>query len=295
MAEFREIKIEDKSWIDAILEKQENLSLEYNFTTAFIWRNIFGITISPLQGGKFYTTKTKNNSFMFPCGDGDIKSALEEIFEYCEEKGIKPKFYSLTKKNKEILESLYPDAFSYKENRDGSDYVYEKEKLATLSGKKLSAKRNHINRFVEANPDWKYEGIDDSNIKDAFLMNEKWCEMAGCEKEEGIKDESCAVKEAFAHFKELKLSGGLIRANGEVVAYSMGDKLSCDTFLVHIEKAFPDIQGAYPIINREFVIHNCENFAFVNREDDAGDEGLRKAKLSYRPYEIIEKWIAESK
>ncbi|MBQ2890940.1 MAG: DUF2156 domain-containing protein [Clostridia bacterium] len=295
MAEFKEIQIEDKAWVDKILETQAELSLENNFTTAFIWRNIFGITISSLQGGKFYTTKTKDNSFMFPCGEGDIKSALEEIFDYCEENNIKPKFYSLTKKNKEILESFYPDKFSYKENRDGSDYVYEKEKLATLSGKKLSAKRNHINRFVEAYPDWEYEEINESNIDEVFLMNQKWCEMAGCEKEEGIKDESCAVKEAFAHFEELKLSGGLIRANGEVVAYSMGDKLSHDTFLVHIEKAFPDIQGAYPIINREFVIHNCEGFDFVNREDDAGDEGLRKAKLSYRPYEIIEKWIAESK
>ena len=179
MAEFKEIQIEDKAWVDAILENQENLSLENNFTTAFIWRNIFGITISSLQGGKFYTTKTKDNSFMFPCGSGDIKPALEELFEYCKENGIKPKFYSLTKKNKEILESLYPDKFSYKENRDGSDYVYEKEKLATLSGKKLSAKRNHINRFVEAYPDWEYEKIDESNIKEAYLMNEKWCEMAG--------------------------------------------------------------------------------------------------------------------
>ena len=295
MAEFKEIQIEDKAWVDKILENQEDLSLEYNFTTAFIWRKIFGITISPLQGGRFYTTKTKDNSFMFPCGEGDIRLALEEIFDYCKENNIKPKFYSLTKKNKETLESLYPDKFSYKENRDGGDYVYEKEKLATLSGKKLSAKRNHINRFIENNPDWKYEEINDENIDEVFLMNQKWCEIAGCKNEEGIRDESCAVKEAFAHFNELKLSGGLIRAKGEVVAYSMGDKLSRDTFLVHIEKAFPDIQGAYPIINREFVIHNCDDFAFVNREDDAGDEGLRKAKLSYRPYEIVEKWNAESK
>ena len=126
-------------------------------------------------------------------------------------------------------------------------------------------------------------------------MNKKWCEIAECEKSEGLKDEGCAVSEAFENFEALKLSGGLIRAKGEVVAFSMGDRLNDETFLVHIEKAFANIQGAYPIINREFVIHNCEGYKFVNREDDTGDEGLRKAKLSYRPYEILKKWDAKMK
>jgi hypothetical protein len=194
-----------------------------------------------------------------------------------------------------MLENFYPGKFEFFEYRDGADYIYETEKLSTLAGKKLAAKRNHINRFIENYPDWKYEQIDDNNIDEVFEMNRKWCSMAGCENEKSLQEEGCAVSEAFANFKALGLSGGLIRAKGEVVAFSMGDRLDNETFLVHIEKAFADIQGAYPIINREFVIHNCGGYKYVNREDDTGDEGLRRAKLSYRPCAILQKWNAEMK
>lgn len=294
MANFREIKIEDKKWVDGILNSSYAESLEYNFTTAFIWRKIYGIQISPLCNGELYTTKTKDNSFLIPQGNGNIKGAIDEIFDYCKENKILPRFYSVTENTKKILEEYYPNMFRFRENRDGADYVYESEKLATLSGKKLSAKRNHINRFIENNPDWKYEKIDKSNISEAFEMNEKWCRAVNFETKKGLKEEGCAVREAFENFDELKLVGGLIRAQGEVVAYSMGDPLNKDTFLVHIEKAFAEVQGAYAIMNREFVSHNCKDYIYVNREDDTGDEGLRKAKLSYKPVKLIDKWIAKA-
>ncbi len=297
MAKFREIKIEDKEWVDKLLSKDRCDSLENNFTTAYIWRNIYDIKISSLCNGDFYTTisTTREPSFMVPCGKGNIKNAFEEIFDYCKENHILPRFYSVTEQNKKIMEELYPDVFDFEEIRDSADYVYEAEKLRTLSGKKLSSKRNHINRFIENNPDWRYEEITHENIGEAYGMNQKWCVISGCGEDKSLTDESCAVREAFEHFFELKLSGGLIRAKGQVVAFSMGDKLSQDTFLVHIEKAYADIQGAYPIINREFVLHNCDGFDYVNREDDAGDEGLRKAKLSYKPVKLVTKYYATLK
>lgn len=297
MADFRGIQIEDKAWVDEILINSDCDSLENNFTTAYIWRNIYRIKISPLCGGDFYTTMAYSNepSFMIPCGKGNIKNAFEEIFDYCREIGIPPVFYSVTEKNKAVMEELFPEMFDFEEDRDAADYVYEAEKLRTLSGKKLASKRNHINRFVENNPDWTYEAITKANIGEAFEMNSKWCKEVDCGRKHGLYEESCAVREAFGNFFDLGLSGGLIRANGRVVAYSMGDKLSRDTFLVHIEKAFADIQGAYPIINREFVIHNCDGYDYVNREDDAGDMGLRKAKLSYQPCLLVKKWSARLK
>lgn len=293
MADFREVNINDKKWVEEIMRKGDCESLECSFTTIFIWRKIYDMKISPLQNGKFFSAMAGDNYFLFPIGDGDVKSAVDEIIEYCVERNVCPGFYSLTKKNKEFLEQFYPEKFEFTEIREGADYIYEKDKLATLSGKKLSSKRNHINRFIENNPGWRYEQIDKSNIEEAFEMNKKWCEDAGCENETGLKEEGCAVSEAFENFEELGLSGGLIRANGEVIAFSMGDRLNDETFLVHIEKAYADIQGAYPIINREFVIHNCDGYKFINREDDTGDEGLRKAKLSYRPCVILEKWDAK--
>ena len=110
-----------------------------------------------------------------------------------------------------------------------------------------------------------------------------------------VIDTSPTVKKALKYYHELQLSGGLIRANGQVVAFSLGDRLNDKTFLVHIEKAFANITGAYQIINREFVLNNCMDYEFVNREDDTGDESLRKAKLSYRPYEIVKKYVAKEK
>ncbi len=297
MADFREIQIEDREWVNALLEYDSRDSLENNFTTIFIWRNAYKTKISKLCQGDFYTVLADLDkpSFTVPCGRGNIKDAFEEIFDYCRENGITPRFHSVTERNRKIIEELYPDKFDFEEVRDAQDYVYEAEKLRTLSGKKLSAKRNHINRFVENNPDWTYEEITHENIGEAYGMNKKWCVISECGDDESLYNESCAVKEAFKHFFELELSGGLIRAKGQVVAFSMGDKLSEDTFLVHIEKAYADIQGAYPIINREFVIHNCDGFGYVNREDDAGDEGLRKAKLSYRPVKLVTKYYAAVK
>ena len=124
-------------------------------------------------------------------------------------------------------------------------------------------------------------------------MHELWCQMQDMEERKGLKEESEAVKLALENFGKLELTGGLIRTEGKVVAFSVGDRLNDSTFLVHIEKAFSDINGAYPIINREFVRHNCLDFKYVNREDDAADEGLRRAKLSYHPYEIIKKYTAK--
>ena len=126
----------------------------------------------------------------------------------------------------------------------------------------------------------------------AEAMHKEWCKLYGCGKNPSLKEESCAVSDAFCYFEELGLSGGMLSAGGAVVAFSIGDRLNKDTFLVHIEKAFPDIQGAYPMINKQFVIHNCENYRYVNREEDLGEEGLRKAKLSYQPYEILQKFGA---
>ena len=126
-------------------------------------------------------------------------------------------------------------------------------------------------------------------------MHDAWCEFSNCQHEEGLLEESCAVRRALEYFEELKLSGGAIKIKDGICAFSIGDRLNSDTFLVHIEKAFSDVQGAYPMINKQFVIHNCEDYKFVNREEDTGDEGLRKAKLSYQPYEILKKYNAREK
>ena len=287
MSQFRKPKLEDKKEIDEILSKCTCPSLEYNFSTLFLWQDIFNIEFKIEDDILYVRCGKEDKSYLFPCGTGNLDAALGKLLE------DKVSFYSVSEENKAYLEKLAPGRFEYNEVRNDGDYVYLTESLATLKGKKLSAKRNHINRFTAENPDWKYEEISDNNIADVIKMHEMWCRIVDDGSKKGLSDETQVVKLALSKYKELRLSGGLIRCRGEVVAFSIGDRLNDSTFLVHIEKAFSHITGAYQIINREFVLHNCMDYEFVNREDDTGDENLRKAKLSYKPFEIVKKYEAK--
>ena len=164
-----------------------------------------------------------------------------------------------------------------------------------LAGKKLHSKRNHVNRFKEMNPGWTYESMSEDNLEDCFQMALKWHQENGCENDCGKMAEMCVTLNSLRLFKELELVGGVLRIDGEVVAFTVGEAVTNDTFVVHIEKAFADIQGAYPMINQQFVLNECENYQYINREDDTGAEGLRKAKLSYRPVFLVEKGMVKEK
>lgn len=292
MLQMRNIKIEDKEYFDSLLKGCDYGILEYNFTSAFIWRTIFGTKICDNSDFLIISSGKKEPSFLYPYGSGNVEEAVESIINYCQQNAITPRFHSLLVPMKEKIEKMYPGKFEFKYVRDAGDYIYEAESLMTLKGKKLSSKRNHINRFEEAYPDWKYEKITKENIDEVYTMNLEWCEAQDCENNKSLENEACAVKEAFEHFFKLKLDGGIIRADGRIVAFSMGDRLDDNTYLVHIEKAFASVQGAYPMINKQFVLNNASDYKYIDREDDAGDEGLRKAKLSYRPHMIAEKYVA---
>lgn len=293
MLKFKSIEIGDKEWVDEILSSSDCRSLEYNFTTMFIWQKVYNMKVASQDGMLFSSSGKNSTSFLFPVGKGDLEDAVKAIDDYCHSESIPMRFHSLSREQCELLEQIYPGRFRFIEKRDSGDYVYTSESLMSLKGKKLSSKRNHINRFEGNYPNWRYEEMNDSNLQEAMDMHKKWCMESGCEDEPGLLEESCAVRRAFQFFNELKLSGGILRANSEIAAFSMGDPLNQNTFLVHIEKAYTEIQGAYPMINKQFVLHNCQDYEFVNREDDTGDEGLRKAKLSYQPVEIIQKFDAK--
>ena len=137
--------------------------------------------------------------------------------------------------------------------------------------------------------------IRDRNMEECFQMALKWRTQNGCEDDVEKNAEMCVALNALRLYKELEQVGGVLRVAGEVVAFTIGEPLCKDTFVVHIEKAFAEVDGAYPMINQQFVQHECTDFLYVNREDDAGSEGLRKAKLSYRPAFMEEKGIGKIK
>ena len=293
MLNFKPITLEDRPWIEERLKAFQSRGCEYSFGNIFIWQKPNDIVFADVLG--FYCLKSGTEDqviYTYPAGSGDVKPVIEALIKDAEERGIPFRLRAVTEEKKEELERLFPQKFEFIDQRGESDYIYTTEKLSTLSGKKLHGKRNHIARFKD-NPNWQYEDITRENLEECRQMSIAWCEVNDCfHGDTELKHEICAVKEAFQYYFELGLVGGALRLDGKIIAFTMGEPLNDDTFVVHIEKAFADIQGAYPMINQQFVLRNCQNFQYVNREEDMGDEGLRKAKMSYRPDILLTKYHA---
>lgn len=224
-----------------------------------------------------------------------MKRALEYLMRYTEEQKAPFILYNVTEENFAQMEAWYPGQFQIEYLRDEADYVYETEKLATLAGKKLHGKRNHINKFKSLYPDWSYEPITGKNAEECFQMALEWRNENGCEEDLEKNAEMCVTLNFLRLFQELRMKGGLIRVEGKVVAFCVGEPVCEDTFVVHVEKAFAEVEGAYPMINQQFVQHECMEYQYVNREEDTGAEGLRKSKLSYHPAFLVEKGIVTRK
>ncbi len=289
MLEFRTPQIEDKSHAEEILYKLNYRINENCFGDIFIWRNTYNTKIAFSNNYMFVKfVSGKTHYYLFPAGKGNLEEAVKLLYEDAMQNGDKFYMACVTPEMKTELDDIFPDKFDYEPTRNTFDYIYNSSDLITLSGRKFHSKRNHIARF-EALGDWHYEEITRENIAACRKMSDQWCKINGCGTDSSLRAEHCAVEQAFSNYFELGLKGGMIVLDGRIVAFAMGQKLCGDTFIVHIEKAFSDVEGAYTIINREFASHNAEKFAYINREDDAGVEGLRKAKLSYHPAILLEK------
>lgn len=287
---FKRPELEDKEIVDSYLSQQKNTICEMTFANTYLWSRHFAVTYAIIEGMLVYRSLDEESpSFVYPIGKGDVKAVIDILSKYCDENGYPFLMHHVTESQFEKLEELYPGRFEIEYMRDYADYVYETEKLITLSGKKYHGKRNHINRFKANNQVWNFEFITDDNIEDCFQMAMKWRKQNICDDDESKTAELCVTLNALRLMKELDLKGGLIRVKDQVIAFTVGEPLSDDTFVIHIEKAFADIQGAYPIINQQFLENGVMDYKYVNREEDMGEEGLRKAKLSYRPVFLSEK------
>ena len=295
MIDFKPIDLQDQDMINKYIKASDLKSCDYSFVNNYIWSKANNIQYAILDG--FYCLKSllgKGTLYTYPVGSGDRKAVIEALLSDAKQRDVPFRLRGILPDCMEDLENLFPGMFDYTSNRDEFDYIYNVESLSTLAGKKYQSKRNHIARFKD-NPDWIYEEITKENIDECLEMNNEWCKVNSCFDDVNLKHELCAVKRAFAHYFDLNLQGGLLRLNGKIVAYSIGEPLTSDTFVMHIEKAFSEIQGAYPMINQQFLIHNCQSYKYVNREEDMGDEGLRKTKLSYHPEILLEKFTATLK
>ena len=292
--EFKRPELEDKEIITSYFHKSPSRSCERTFVNVYLWSRHYKVKYAVIEDALVFRSDDNGLSFSYPAGDPEnIKKAVDYLTEYCKEKECPLVFYNVTPEMFAQLDKWYPGRFTVEYDRDIADYVYETEKLATLAGKKLHGKRNHINKFKNLYPDWTYETLSDDNVEECFQMALKWRNQNGCEDDPEKNSEMCVTLNSLRLYKELELTGGVLKAGGKIVAFTIGEPLCDDTFVVHIEKAFADVDGAYPMINQQFVQHECMEYKYVNREEDTGAEGLRKAKLSYRPAFLEEKGIVK--
>ena len=188
----------------------------------------------------------------------DRKVLIEQMLK----QGI-TRFLGADERYKQWMEETFPHQFRFKESRN-FDYIYERETLATLRGKKLAAKRNHINAFEQAHP-WEVRPITAENLQEVRAFNDWWCAQNNCAAEDSLAREGCAVRRGLKHFEELGFFGLALYAEGKICAFSYGERLGKNGFCVHVEKADANLRGAYPMINRELVRALPEEILWINR------------------------------
>jgi hypothetical protein len=173
--------------------------------------------------------------------------------------------------------------------RDHFDYIYRSEDLKRLAGRKYDAKRNHINIFNKNNQ-FTYREIAEKDLLGCLQTANRWCQLHGCDKNMELHDEYLAIINACNYYPELGLKGGLIEVNGRIEAFTFGEMLNDRTAVIHVEKADSEIRGLYAVINQQFVEHTWVEVPLINREQDLGEPQLRKAKESYYPDHLVEKY-----
>lgn len=290
MIPFERLALERKAEFDKYLMNCGQRGCEYSFVNLYLWGRQTAAVVDGYLA--LFSHFNGHSVYPFPVGQGDIRPVLDAIIEDSRERGIPCRFTSLNQGDMELLEAYYPGKFRFRCDRSDFDYVYNIDDLADLKGKKFQQKRNHVNRFETTYPDWRVEALDETTMGDAGALIERWF---SCKEETPDMDmslEKLALRRAFEHFEDLGLEGLVLYAGGVPAAVTIGSRLSEDTFDVHFEKAREDIQGAYGAINRAFARYlrgKYPDLRYLNREDDLGLPGLRKAKLSYNPAFLVEK------
>lgn len=289
MIEFHRVTLADKARYDAYSRNGPSRGCEYSFSNVFLWGQK---QIAYLHSCVAFFSHAYGWT-LYPIGDGDKMAVVDALVQDARERGVRFHLTGATEADKNQLEEAFPGRFQITPIRDSFDYVYAIDALAELKGKKLQKKRNHVNRFRLDHPDYQAEPLSRHNREAARHMMEDW--FSAREDAEEFTAERQAIRRAFECFDELELEGMLLRCKGKVFAVTMASRLSGDTFDVHFEKAREGVDGAYSTINWEFARYLREKYPevrYLNREEDMGLPGLRKAKQSYKPDHLLEKyWV----
>ena len=295
MIDFEALQISQISQYGPVLQAFGHRGCEYNFVNLYTW----GRQKAAMVEGNFalFSQFSGQSIYPFPIGFSDPKPTIDALMADAKERHIAFRITSLSQADCEYLQRTYPGMFHYHVVRSNFDYIYHIHDLADLKGKKFQKKRNHSNRFWQLNPDATTLPLSEETLPLVRQVFDRW--YAGRMENDPDSDvymERIAAKRALDHWQALELEGLVLLVNNEPVAATVASRLCQDTFDIHFEKAIDGADGAYAVINQEFARHLREKYPetkWLNREDDLGLEGLRKAKLSYHPHHLVEKhWAA---
>ena len=293
MITFQRVQLEDRPLLHPLLYGSGNWGCEYTFVNQYLW----GRQEYAFVGGSLvlFAHWDGQSTYVYPVGGSDHRQVVELLMADAQKRGIPFRLFGINDRNKIQLEAEFPGLFHFQPRRGSFDYVYDIHRLADLGGKKMQQKRNHINRFIDAHPDWTAEPIGPENLDECRAMAADWYDRQEDHPDKDFTLEKRALRRAFDAFAELQMDGLAIRTGGRIVALTMGNRINDRFFDVNFEKAYGDIQGAYAIVNREFARMLRDKYPaleYLNREEDMGLPGLRKSKESYHPDMLLQKYRA---
>lgn len=277
---FEPLDLEHKHSIEERLKVKPLSASEMNFAEMFMWRKVRNTSVSVLDSNIIIRLQKNDGFYLYPpLGGNNEKKCVEEM--------LRADIGSVYGYSKEEAEDAGLGAFKIEEDRDNYDYVYSANSLISLEGRKYDGKRNHIKKFPSEKSS--LEPILPDMLPAIIEFQEKWCRNRNCDDDLSLTNEGLAVMELLNNYADLPVFGAAMYVENEIKGYSVASSLSDDTAVVIIEKADPSVKGIYQAINQAFAAKFLNRFIYINREQDGGYEGLRKAKLSYEPELFIEK------
>ena len=294
MIPFNRMTLAQKEQYNQVLLDLPTRGCEYSFANLYIW----GRQQTALLHGcvAFFAHFYGRSVYPYPIGHGDRKAVIEDIIRDSRKRGIPCRLTGMTESDRQELEDWFPGLFHIRSVRDSFDYVYDINDLADLRGRKFQKKRNHVNRFRTEHPDCQVMELNPCNLGMVQVMVDDWYHQRMKSDPEGnYLLENIAMARTFQNYSGLSMDGIALVENGEVIAMTMGSRMSADTFDIHFEKARENVDGAYAAVNCEFARYlrmKYPDVQYLDREEDMGLEGLRKAKLSYNPHHMTEKYWA---
>lgn len=282
MIPFQRLLPEQKEAYEQILMTSPTRGCEYSFANLNLWGSQQAAFLHGCVA--FFSHFNGRSVYPYPIGPGDRKAVLEEILLDARERGIPCRITGMTDRDRAELEAWFPGRFALRTDRDTFDYVYDIDDLADLRGRKFQKKRNHFNRFRTEHPHYEVRELNSCNLHQALRMVDDWYRIRiKADPHGNYMLENIAMVRAFRNYPLLDMEGIMLLDEGRVLAVTMGSRMARDTFDIHFEKAREDVDGAYNAINCEFARYlrlKYPELQYLDREEDMGLEGLRKAKLS---------------